>query len=183
MIGSITGGAMGTVGTIFSSIAGIKWDKEMSKLKDQDPAYKISPYAKNTLGLANTLLNGRMAGATEAERNIMANKASSISNINSNATDASQALSLAAGAGATADQNFQNLSVQEQQDYMNRLNNWNKANSIMTDEHHNEFDDIVRRWQDQVNVVTAQYKARKKGGEDWANLGSYGSGNSGSGMK
>lgn len=180
-IGSIVGGAMGTVGTIFSSIAGIKWDKELSKLKDKDPAYTSSPYAANTLGLAQTLLNGRMQGAAARERGIYGNAANATANINRNATDSSQALAAAAGAQGQADSGFDKLQQDEGNDYYTRLSNLNNANQGMTGEHDKLFDDSVRRWQDQVNIITAQYKARKKGGEDWSNLGASGAGLSGGG--
>jgi len=70
LIGSIVGGAMGTVGGIFSSIAGMKADKQLSKLIKENPAYTSSPYAANNLGLSQQLLNSRMAGMSARERNI-----------------------------------------------------------------------------------------------------------------
>ena len=51
MIGPIIQGAMGTVGTIFNSIAGIKADKKLSKLIKEDPKYTSSPYAAKHLPL------------------------------------------------------------------------------------------------------------------------------------
>lgn len=173
MIGGITQTAMGTVGGIFSAIAGIKADKQLSKLIKEDPKYTSSPYAQNTLGLAQTLLNGRMAGASAKERNLYGSQANQISNINRNATDSSQALALAAGAQGQTNAGFDNLQMQEGQDYNNKLNNLNQANQGMTAEHKDLFDDSVRRWQDQVNTVMTQYKMRQKGGND---VGQWGAG-------
>src|SRR5690349_10802410 len=96
MIGGISGTAMGTVGTIFGAIAGMKADKELSKLKDKDPIYTSSPYAQKKLGLAETLLNGRMPGASTSERGIYGTQANAMSGVTRNATDASQALAIAA---------------------------------------------------------------------------------------
>lgn len=171
MIGGITQTAMGTVGGIFSAIAGIKADKKLSSLIEKDPAYTVSPYAQDTLGLAKTLLNARMKGAVERERNIYGTQAGKIDNINKNATDSSQALALAAGVGGQTDAAFGNLQEMENQDYGNKVNNLNNANQVMTQEHQNLFDDSVRRWQDQVNTVMTQYKMRQKGGSDVANWG------------
>ncbi len=164
-------GGLGTVGTIFGIVAGMKWDKEMSKLKDKDPRYTTSPYAQNTLGLAQTLLNARMAGAAGRERNILGNQANAMAGVNRNVTDASQAAALAAGLQGGSNQAYNDLQMQENQDYYNKLNNLNQANQGMTQEHKDLFDDEVRRWQDQVNIITAQYKARKQGGQDISNYG------------
>lgn len=171
LIGTIVGGAMGTVGGIFSSIAGMKWDKEMSKLKEKDPRYTSSPYAAKTLGLAQTLLNSRMAGASAREKNIYGAGANAMGNINRNATDASQALAMGAAIQGQQNDAFGGLQMQEGQDYMNKLGNLNQANQGMTAEHDKLFDDEVRRWQDQVNIITSQYQARKAGGQSFTNMG------------
>lgn len=171
MIGTITGGAMGTVGGIFSSIAGMKWDKEMDKLKEKDPRYTSSPYAADNLGMAQTLLNSRMAGAANREKNILTSGANVRSGISRNATDASQALALMAGTQGQSDQSFNDLQMQEGQDAMMKQNNLFNANKDMTGEHDKLFDDEVRRWQDQVNMITAQYKARQAGGQSFTNMG------------
>lgn len=181
MIGGITSTAMGTVGTIFSAIAGMKWDKEMSKLKDKDPAYTSSPYAQNNLGFAQTLLNSRMGGAAARERNLYGSQANAVSNINRNATDSSQALAAAAAAQGQTNAGFDDLQMREAQDAANKQNNLFNANKDMTVEHKDLFDDSVRRWQDQVNIITAQYKARKQGGSDIGQLGAGLSGMGGGG--
>jgi len=164
-------GGLGTVGTIFGIVAGMKWDKEMSKLKDKDPRYTSSPYAAKTLGLAQTLLNSRMPGAASRERNIYGAGANAMGNINRNVTDSSQALALGAGIQGQQGSQFNDLAMQEGQDYYNKVNNLNQAYGGMTQEHDKLFDDEVRRWQDQVNIITAQYKARKQGGQDISNYG------------
>lgn len=164
-------GGLGTVGTIFGIVAGMKWDKEMSKLKDNDPRYTSSPYAAKTLGLAQTLLNSRMPGSAAREKNIYGAGANAMGNISRNVTDSSQALALGAGIQGQQGAQFNDLAMQEGQDYYNKLNNLNAANQGMTQEHKDLFDDEVRRWQDQVNIITAQYKARKQGGQDISNYG------------
>lgn len=172
MIGSIVGGAMGTVGTLFSSIAGMKADKKLDKLLKTDPEYTSSPYAANNLGMAQTLLNSRMSGAANRQNNILSNGANVRAGIGRNATDSSQALALMAGTQGGSDQSFNDLQMQEGQDAMMKQQNLMGANNAMTAEHKDLFDDKVRRWQDQVNTTMTQYKMRQKGGSDWSQMGS-----------
>jgi len=175
MIGGISGTAMGTVGTIFGAIAGMKADKKLSKLLEEDPTYKSSPYASERYGLAKTLLNSRMAGSAARERNIYGAGANQIANINRGATDASQALALAAGVQGQQGQQFEDMQQGEVQDYYNKMNNLVGAQQGMTDQHEKLFDDEVRRWQDKVNVNQAQYAMRQKGAQSFVNLGSMAS--------
>ncbi len=181
MIGPIIQGAMGTVGTIFNSIAGIKADKKLSKLIKEDPKYTSSPYAAKTLALAETLLNSRMPGAAARERNIYGSGANAMSGITRNATDSSQALAAAAGIQGQQTDAFNSLQMQEGQDYYNKLNNLNSAYGGMTQEHKDMFDDEARRWQDQVNTVLTQYKMRRQGGNDWSQMGAPGASMGGGG--
>lgn len=171
MIGGISTTAMGMVGTLFNSIAGIKADKKLSKLIEQDPKYTSSPYAAKTLGLAQTLLNSRMPGAATRERNIYGAGANAYGNIGRNVTDSSQALALGAGIQGQEGQQFNDMQLQEGQDYYQKLGNLNQAYGGMTAEHDKLFDDEVRRWQDQVNTVLTQYKMRRQGGNDWSQQG------------
>ena len=179
-------GGLGTVGTIFGIVAGMKWDKELSKLKEKNPKYTSSPYAAKTLALAETLLNSRMPGSAARERNIYGSGANAMSGITRNATDANQALAAAAGIQGQQTDAFNSLQMQEGQDYYNKLNNLNSAYGGMTQEHKDMFDDEVRRWQDQVNTVLTQYKMRRQGGNDWSQMGapgaSMGGGGGGTGM-
>jgi len=172
MIGGITQTAMGTVGGIFSAIAGIKADKKLDKLLKTDPTYTSSPYAQNNLGMAQTLLNSRMAGAAARQNNILSSGANVRSGITRNATDSSQALAAMVGSQGQQDQSFNDLALQEGQDAMMKQQNLMGANNAMTQEHKDLFDDSVRRWQDQVNTTMTQYKMRQKGGSDVSQWGS-----------
>jgi len=171
MIGTVVGGAMGTVGGIFSSIAGMKWDKQMSKLIKEDPKYTSSPYAEKNLGMAQTLLNSRMAGASAREKNIQTSGANARAGIGRNVTDSSQALALMAGIQGQEGQQYNDLAMQEGQDAAMKQQNLVNANQGMITEGDKLFDDSVRRWQDQVNTITAQYKARQAGGQSFTNMG------------
>lgn len=171
MIGGISGMAMNTVGTIFGAVAGIKADKKLSKLLEQDPTYTQSPYAKERYELAKTLLNSRMAGAATMERGIYGGAANAYGNIGRNTTDSSQALALAAGIQGQAGDQFTKLGQLEGEDYYKKLGNLTGAQEGMTQEHKDLFDDAVRRWQDKVNINQAQYAMRQQGAK---NINSYG---------
>lgn len=171
MIGSVVGGAMGTVGGIFGSIAGIKADKKLSKLIKEDPAYTSSPYAKERYDLAKTLLNSRMAGAATMERGIQSAAGNAYGNIGRNTTDSSQALAMMAGIQGQAGDQYTRLGQLEGEDYYKKLGNLTGAQEGMTQEHQNLFDDAVRRWQDKINVNQAQYAMRMQGAQSFANFG------------
>lgn len=171
LIGSIVGGAMGTVGGIFSSIAGMKADKQLSKLIKENPAYTSSPYAANNLGLSQQLLNSRMAGMSARERNIQTSGANARSGISRVTTDSSQAAAMMAGIQGQEGEQYNDLAMQEAQDAAMKQQNLMGANREMTAEHKDLFDDSVRRWQDQVNTTLTQYKMRQAGGQSFTNMG------------
>lgn len=173
MIGGITQTAMSTVGGLFSAIAGIKADKSLEKLIKQDPTYKSSPYAANNLGMAQQLLNSRMAGMGAREKNIQTSGANVRAGIGRNATDSSQALAMMAATQGQEGQQYNDLAIQEGQDAAMKQQNLFGANKDMTTEHKDLFDDEVRRWQDQVNTVMTQYKMRQQGG---SNVSQWGAG-------
>ena len=145
------------VGSIMSAHAANKARKGLQKLEGSDPVYESSPYAAKNLGMAQQLLNSRMAGAQSRENNIMTGGANIRSGINRNATDSSQALALMAGTQGQEQQGFNDLQLQEAQDAAQKQNNLIEANQGMTAEHQALYGDKVRRWQDQVNMVLAKH--------------------------
>ena len=171
MIGGISGMAMNTVGTIFGAVAGMKADKKLSKLLNENPSYTQSPYAKERYDLAKTLLNSRMAGSATMERGIQSAAGNAYGNIQRNTTDSSQALAMMAGIQGQAGDQSTNLGRLEGQDYQQKLANLSGAQEGMTTEHKDMFDDTLRRWQDRVNVTMAQNALRQQGAK---NINSYG---------
>lgn len=111
-------GLLGSVGQMFGTG---KANREMEAIKNRVRAMQINPEYAKQLGLTQTQLQGRMAGASQAERNIYQQAANTQANINRAATDPMQAI-LGAGAiqGQTS-QAFNQLATQEQADYANRL--------------------------------------------------------------
>lgn len=130
--------------------------KNMSNaINPNDPKYSTSPYAQQRLGLAQTLLNARMPGASAMERNIYGNQANQMQNVNRNATSGSQALAMGAAAQGQTNQAFQNLGVQEQQDYYNRLQNVTGAQQGMTQEGDKVYQDQLRDYQEKMSLKNA----------------------------
>lgn len=143
-------------------------NKRLGEFALSDPAYTSSPYAANNLGLAQTLLNSRMAGAQSRQNNIMSSGANIRAGIGRNATDSSQALSLMAATQGQEQQGFNDLQMQEGQDAMQKQQNLFGANEGMVAEGDKLHDDATRRWQDQVNIAMTQYKIRTKKRQDTA---------------
>ena len=97
-------------------------------------ANKINPvwddsFVNNRLGIAQGMFNGRMAGASDLEKNIASAQGANIQNINRNATDASQALALAQGSQTMASDAYNDLQIKEAQNKYAMLENLNNAYS------------------------------------------------------
>lgn len=150
-------------------------NKMQSNINPQDPKYNTSPYAQQRLGLAQTLLNSRMPGASAMERNIYGNQANQLDNVNRNATSGSQALAMGAAAQGQSNQAFQNLGVQEQQDYYNRLQNVTGAQAGMTQEGDKVHADQLRDYQEKMQLkntyLAASMQNKNTSLNSWANTG------------
>ena len=171
MVGGVSGMAMNTVGTIFGAVAGMKADKKLSKLLNENPSYTQSPYAKERYDLAKTLLNSRMAGSATMERGIQSAAGNAYGNIQRNTTDSSQALAMMAGIQGQAGDQSVRLGQLEGEDYYKKFGNLTGAQEAMTVEHKDMFDDTLRRWQDRVNVTMAQNAMRQQGAKNINNYG------------
>ncbi len=117
------------VGVVGGAISRGKANKKLSKLQQQAEAnkYTENPLAQKRLDLANTLLNSRMPGASQAERNIYATGANQQGIIRRNATSGTQALALGAGLQAQEGEQFNQLAQMETGDYQRRLANQENA--------------------------------------------------------
>lgn len=170
-MGALIGLGLGTVGAIGGLISSFGNNAKLDNLYKQDPAYKANPIAGQRLGLAQTLLNGRMPGATAMERNIYGNQANQLANVNRNATDSSQALALGASAQGQTNQAFQNLATQEQQDYYNRLQNYTGAQQGMIQEGDKVYQDQVRKYGDLSAITGAKIQNTSNAWKSLSNLG------------
>lgn len=166
-------GGIGAIGGLINMFGS---GKNLMGLYKQDPTYTANPIAAQRMGLAQTLLNARMPGASAMERNIYGNQANQLANVNRNATDSSQALALGAAAQGQTNQAFQNLGVQESQDYYNRLNNFSGAQQGVIAEGDKVYQDKVRRFNDLAALKGAQMQNTQNAWNSLANLGFGGAG-------
>lgn len=170
---SLIGTGLGIVGGIGQMFARHKANKELDRLLGKDPQYQINPLAQERLGLARTLLNARMPGAEQAERNIYQTQANTIAATNRAATDSSQALALAAGTQGKTDNALNTLGQEEAQDYQRRYGNLVGAQEGMINEGDKMYNDKLRRYNDEVQIRGAQQQNRM---DNWQTVGNMGFG-------
>lgn len=170
---TIVGLGAGIIGGLGNLFGGRKARREMDAVMKLDPRYQVNPIAQERYGFAKTLLNARMPGAINAERNIMASQANQLANINRGSTDATQALMLASGAQGQTNDAFQQLAGSEAQDYYNRVQNLTGAQQGMIAEGDKVYQDDVRRWENKANAAGAKIQSRA---QQWQGLSSLGFG-------
>lgn len=166
----IAGGILSGINAVSNIIGGGKMKRQGNALlgsRGDIPMYQESPYAKQQLGLATQLFNGRMAGAPELERNIYNNQANFMDNVGRNATDSSQALALAAAGQGQTNNAFGNLQIQEAQNKNNMLDNLNRAYGQMIGEGDKVFNSKSNRY----NLLTQEGYGLKGAGMQTANNG------------
>ena len=177
--GAIAGVGLGLIGGIGKMFGRAKANRELKALAKQDPTYSADPrimqMANQRLGLANTLLNARAPGAMQAERNIYSTQGNQLAGLNRSATDASQALAVAAGIGGQTQDAFTNLGQQEAQDYYRRLENQGQAQQGVMNEAQriegNMFNDQLRKYQNKMDIQGAIQQNRQNTWGDISNLG------------
>lgn len=162
---------LGLIGNIGKMFARKKANKEMNKLISEDPAYVENPIAKQRLGLATTLLNARMPGSAAVERNIYRTQANQLGRLDRTATDASQALEVASGIGADTNDAFNELGINEAQDYQRRFGNVVRAQEGVINEQDKVFQDNVRRFGNKVQLKGGQAANRANNWGDLSNMG------------
>lgn len=163
-------GILGSIGKMFSRA---KANKDMRNLIGKDPTYNINPIAQQRLALAQTMLNARMPGAVQVERNINSNQANQLSNIGRNASDASQLLSLGAQTQGQTNDAYANLGINEAQDYQRRYGNLLGAQEGMINEGDKVFNDQVRRFGDETQLRGSIAANR---GNTWGDISNMGFG-------
>lgn len=176
---ALIGLGIGIAGGIGKMIGRGKANRELRNLQKQDPMYAADPrimqMANQRLGLANTLLNARAPGAMQVERNIYTNQANQLGRLDRNATDAGQALAVAAGIGGQTNQSFNDLGQMEAQDYYRRLQNQQSAQQGVMDEsariEGNTYQDQIRRYQNKMDIQGAIQQNKQSTWGDISNLG------------
>lgn len=170
-IGAIAGIGTGIIGSIGKLFGNAKSNRQLGELEGQDPSYTSSPYASERLGLAKTLLNSRMPGSATIERGIYGNQANTFANIDRNATDSSQALSLAGGVQGQTNQAFEQEGLDQNNYYQNNLKNLTGAEEGMINEGDKVYQDKVRRFGDKAQIQGAMNANRQNTWSSIENLG------------
>lgn len=134
---------LGAIGKYFS---GVKQSKEAKKINPIWKQYESSPYAAQQLGLAKQMFGGRMAGAPQYERNILSSQGNVLDSVERNATDASQALAMAAATQGQTDQSLSDLQTKEAQNKYSLLDNLNQAYGTMIGEGNKVYDSIREKY-------------------------------------
>ncbi len=172
------GAGIGALGSIGKFLFGNKQRREGKKINPVFNQYKTNPYAKQQLGIAQQMFNGRMAGASNLENNIYSNQANFNANVGRNATDSSQVLALAAAGQGQSNDAFQNLQTQEAQNKYGMLQNLNQAYGGLISEGNKEYDSMLQKFQmdtQQKNALMGGGAANMFGGiSDLASLGIMG---------
>lgn len=168
---AIAGLGLGVIGGIGSIFGARKSNRQLEQLMKSNPQYQANPIANQRMGLAQTLLNARAPGAAAAERNIYQNQANMQGQVNRNATDASQAMAMAAAGQGQSNQAFGNLQSAEAQDYQRRYGNLEGAQQGVIQEGDKVFQDSIRRFQDTAQIKGMQNQNRQNAWNSLSNLG------------
>lgn len=142
-MGAIAGG----IGAIGKGILGIFQNKKANKIHPVWEQYQNSPYELQKLALAQSLFNGRMAGAGAQQQNIFNNQAATLSNINRNSGSAARALALSAASQGMTNDAISNLGQQEAQNKYNLLGNLDNAYTSMTQEGDKVYNSKLQKYQ------------------------------------
>ncbi len=169
----LLGAGLGIAGAVGNFIGAGNANRRLNQLMKKNPTYKENPVAAQRLGLAQQLLNARQPGAAAQERNIYGNQATTLAQVNRNSTDASQALAMAAGVQGQTNQSFNQLGIQEAEDYYNRLQNLTGAQLGKIEEGDKVHQDQVRRFQDLAAIRGAQTQNTANA---WSSVGNMGFG-------
>lgn len=163
--------AIGAAGAIGKAIGRGKSNRKMDELLKQDPKKAVSPIAQERFALAKTLLNARMPGATQVQRNLYTNTANRIAGNTQLATDSSQALALNSQAYGDLGNQLTDLGVTEAQDYQRRFGNYVGAGDTMINEQDKVFEDDLRRQRNKFDVEGAKSQNRQNTWGDISNFG------------
>lgn len=146
-IGTLIGGGIGLLAGAGKYFFGKKQQKLADQINPNWKPYVESPYAKQSLGLATQMFNGRMPGAAEAGRGILGAQANQIGNIQRNATDSSTALALGQASQGQADESTNNLAIKEGGYKAGLLDNVQNAYNQLTNENHKVYDSEMQKYQ------------------------------------
>ena len=102
------------------------------------------PYIKEMAELTRTQLNGRAAGAAQAEQNIMQQQANTMASINRNALDASQVMALAGATQGRTNEALLQLATQEEKAKEGAIQRHNNSLQLKAQDDANVWADKLR---------------------------------------
>ena len=152
-----TGLIVGGVGAVGKMVGRGMANAAMRKLLSEQPQYKAG-------ALSKTLLNARMPGAAQAERNIQQAGASAMGRTAAAATSPLEVLQQSANVQAQQNQAYQGLSQQEAQDYARRYQDYMQERKA-------EYADELRRYENKAQIQAAINANRQATMGDISNMG------------
>lgn len=168
---TLAGLGIGLIGGIGKMFGRGKANRRLEKLQAEDPVYTANPLASERLSLSKTLLNARAPGAAAAERNIYASGGNATANAEKYSTDSSQLLSQGAVIQGQQQQAFNELGLEETNDYQRRFGNYVGAQEGMINEQDKVFQDQTRRFGDKAQIQGAKNENNQNTWGDISNLG------------
>mgnify|MGYP003649080947 CR=1 FL=1 len=154
----LIGTGIGLLGSIGKMFGRGRANRELEAMLAKMPKYK------NQAGLAQTLLNARMPGAAQAERNIYQQEANQIANAQRAATSGNQLLLAGAGATGMANQAFGGINQAELADYQRRYGN-------LVDAQQQDYQAAMQRYGLESQLRGAQQENRQNTMGDISGLG------------
>lgn len=148
---------VGGVGAVGKMVGRGMANAAMRKLLSEQPQYKAG-------ALSKTLLNARMPGATQAEKNIQQAGATALGRTTSAATSPLEVMQQAANIQAQQNQAYQGLSQQEAQDYARRYQDYMQERKA-------EYSDELRRYENKAQIQAAINANRQATMGDISNMG------------
>lgn len=140
-------GGIATLGNMVGKfISGAKQTKESKAINPIWNQYQRSPFAGKQLEIAQQMFGGRMAGAPQLERNIFANQATRLGNLQKNATNSTQLLSLGAQAQGVTNDALEDLQIREAQNKQMMLQNLNQAYGTNIREGDKEYESMLQKY-------------------------------------
>lgn len=146
---------MGLFGAVNSLLTAGKQRRLARGINPINATYTENPFIKSLYGEGRNLYQGRMAGATQAEQNLLTGFANFGAGVDRSATSGSQAIAAkAAGLGQT-EQGFTDLATQEAIDKQRRFGIYSNVSQLMAQEGEKVFQDKLRKYYDDLNYKRA----------------------------
>lgn len=145
----VIAGALTLASGVYKGIQASNQRKQLMGELESTGTYKENPLAKQMLGYASNLYSGRMVGATNAEQNILANRANTLASVERSATDSSQVLAAAANSQQISDMSINQLGELEARDRLNRY-------GMLQDATQGVINEQDKAWNDKIRVMNSK---------------------------